>query len=74
MYKGKISRKAYVRSGKAEEAKHNAEKKSTPPPQRKIFSKVAQSFKSSSVKKNWQKVKQETTRYNLRSFYKVERV
>ncbi|VDO53744.1 unnamed protein product [Onchocerca flexuosa] len=58
--------KAYVRSGKAEEAKHNAERKSTPVPQRKILSKVAHGFKSSSsAKKNWQKVKQETTRYDL---------
>uniref|UniRef100_A0A915PPP7 Phospholipase n=1 Tax=Setaria digitata TaxID=48799 RepID=A0A915PPP7_9BILA len=58
--------KAYVQSGKAEEAKHNAEKKSTPPPQRKILSKVAHSLKSSSAKKHWQKVKQETSRYDLR--------
>ncbi|EJD74136.1 phospholipase D [Loa loa] len=58
--------KAYVHSGKAEEAKHNAEKKSTPPPQRKILSKVAHSLKPSSAKKHWQKVKQETTRYDLR--------
>ncbi|VIO94868.1 Phospholipase d protein 1, putative [Brugia malayi] len=58
--------KAYVHSGKAEEAKHNAEKKSTPPPQRKILSKVAHSLKPSSAKKNWQKVKQETTRYDFR--------
>ncbi|VDK80287.1 unnamed protein product [Onchocerca ochengi] len=58
--------KAYVRSGKAEEAKHNAERKSTPTPQRKILSKVAHGFRSSSAKKNWQKVKQETTRYDLR--------
>ncbi|KAM3718441.1 Phospholipase [Dirofilaria immitis] len=58
--------KAYVRSGKAEEAKHNAERKSTPLPQRKILSKVAHSLKSSPAKKRWQKVKQETTRYDLR--------
>ncbi|KAL3995479.1 Phospholipase D Active site motif family protein [Acanthocheilonema viteae] len=57
--------KAYVHSGKAKEAKHCAEKKSTPPPQRKIFSKVAHSLKPS-AKKHWQKVKQETTRYDLR--------
>uniref|UniRef100_A0A0R3RYQ1 phospholipase D n=1 Tax=Elaeophora elaphi TaxID=1147741 RepID=A0A0R3RYQ1_9BILA len=48
------------------ESKHNAEKKSTPPPQRKILSKVAHSLKPSSAKKHWQKVKQETTRYDLR--------
>uniref|UniRef100_A0A1I8ECW6 Phospholipase n=1 Tax=Wuchereria bancrofti TaxID=6293 RepID=A0A1I8ECW6_WUCBA len=58
--------KAYVHSGKAEVAKHNAERKSTPPPQRKILSKVAHSLKPSSAKKHWQKVKQETTRYDLR--------
>ncbi|VDN02247.1 unnamed protein product [Thelazia callipaeda] len=58
--------KAYVQSGKAEEVKHNAEKKSTPPRQRKILSKVALSFKPSSARKRWQKVKQETTRYDLR--------
>ncbi|VDK78403.1 unnamed protein product [Litomosoides sigmodontis] len=58
--------KAYVYSGKAEEMKHNAEKKSTPPPQRKILSKVAHRLKPSSAKKHWQKVKQETSQYDLR--------
>lgn len=55
-----------MHSGKAEEAKHIAEKKSTPPRQRRILSKVAHSLKPSLARRHWQKVKQETTRYDLK--------
>ncbi|VDN38165.1 unnamed protein product [Gongylonema pulchrum] len=58
--------KAYVHSGKAEEAKRRAERKSPPPRQRNVLSKVAHSLKPSSARKRWQKVKEETSRYDLR--------
>lgn len=57
---------AYVHSGKAEEAKRRAERKSPPPRQRNVLSKVAHSLKPSSARSHWKKMKEETSRYDLR--------